>query len=428
MHDASLKGTGSVYSFTLVQLLKSKGSVLTIVMMLLMSFVVMPIASLLIGGEGNDIETYDGIGAIYFVNETDLELDVPSYLSDSKKYPNAIIRADKPSDELFDDAVLLTLTYDLLKGYKISVEASGDTSLTEDEVTAVSSDITALIFDTVYSSVGLDDEKLSELTGGFNVYSDSADSFYATAESEDSFVIQYIYSILLSMFSMMSVSYIVRAIVEEKSSKLVELLMVSVKPLALIIGKILAIATYVFGIIAIMISSFAISSKLTNDIMSFGVGDLLSNFGLGDIKVGFLTVVIIVISFVIAYMTISLLAGIMGTACSSTEDMQSSTLSVTMVVLTGYMVSCVASVFGGGMAYATSLIPIVSAFCAPVNYLLGKVPLYIIIISLFIQMLILVLLAYLCAKVYRELIVYNGKRIKFFDIVKMAVKKGGSDE
>ena len=80
--------------------------------------------------------------------------------------------------------------------------------------------------------------------------SQSAEEYFASdqeANWETGYWTQMIYSILVLMVSIFSVSYIVRAVVEEKSSKLVETLLVSIRPLALILGKILAVMACVFG-------------------------------------------------------------------------------------------------------------------------------------------------------------------------------------
>ena len=64
------------------------------------------------------------------------------------------------------------------------------------------------------------------------------------------FAIQYGYSIVVMILCLLSASFIIRCIVTEKDSKLIELLMVSVSPLALLLGKILAVMTYVLIMIA----------------------------------------------------------------------------------------------------------------------------------------------------------------------------------
>ena len=69
----------------------------------------------------------------------------------------------------------------------------------------------------------------------------SAEEFLNPQETdwETGFTVQYAYAIVVLMLCLFSSAYVVRAIAEEKSSRLVELLMVSVRPLALLLGKVL---------------------------------------------------------------------------------------------------------------------------------------------------------------------------------------------
>ncbi|MFQ9052626.1 MAG: ABC transporter permease [Oscillospiraceae bacterium] len=68
----------------------------------------------------------------------------------------------------------------------------------------------------------------------------------------------------------MSASYVIRAVVEEKDSRLVELLLVSVKPMALLAGKILAVMAFTFGWLA-MLAGLGVSCGLTAGLMGPGV-------------------------------------------------------------------------------------------------------------------------------------------------------------
>ena len=76
------------------------------------------------------------------------------------------------------------------------------------------------------------------------------------------------YSIFVLMLCTFVSSYIIQKVIEEKASKLAELLMVSVKPLAMLLGKILAVMTYVFGLIvsllAVMVASYAVTGRFAD--------------------------------------------------------------------------------------------------------------------------------------------------------------------
>jgi len=83
-------------------------------------------------------------------------------------------------------------------------------------------------------------------------------SEYLEEEEDDQFGarfgVQMIYSVALLILCSFAASFIIQKVIEEKASKLAELLMVSVSPLAMLVGKILAVMTYIFGLIAILVA------------------------------------------------------------------------------------------------------------------------------------------------------------------------------
>ena len=204
--------------------------------------------------------------------------------------------------------------------------------------------------------------------------------------------------------------------------------MISVKPLSLIVGKILAIMVYVLIMISSVIASLGISFAISKYTSGFTLSSLLELIvPNGNISFSILNISVVIVSVFTTYLTMSLIAGLLGTACSSAEDMQSASLASVILLVIGYTASCViVAVENTTAIMILSLCPIISEFCAPVNFLTGSISIYVFAASLLIQIIILALLAILCGKVYKELIVYNGKRLKFSQIVKMGLKKGGS--
>ena len=85
---------------------------------------------------------------------------------------------------------------------------------------------------------GVSDERLKSAFAPFSVESMPYNQYVRSQEenelpgSDAYFLVTYAYSIIVMILIIFSTSYIVRSVVEEKASKLVELLMVSVRPLA----------------------------------------------------------------------------------------------------------------------------------------------------------------------------------------------------
>ncbi len=239
------------------------------------------------------------------------------------------------------------------------------------------------------------------------------------------YAIQYSYSILVMIVCIFSCSYIVRSIVEEKSSKLVETLMVSVKSGALILGKILAVMTFIFAMTAVIFAAFGSSYFVTGMFMDTSViGEKLAAMGITsdmfNIGPGFVAVVII--SLLLAYMTFSQLAALNGAGCSSMEDVEAGNMAAMIIILLGYMVSTMGTGFGSGPAVFLSLCPVVSAFSAPIYFVLGDISLVILIASWLIQLAFIALINKVSGKVYDSLIMYKGNRLKMGQILGMAGK------
>ena len=182
------------------------------------------------------------------------------------------------------------------------------------------------------------------------------------------YAVQYGYSILIMMICVFSATYIVRAIVEEKSSKLVETLLVSIKSEAMIFGKLLAVMVFMLGMIIAAAAAFALSYVVTGLFtdVSF-IGDVLAGLGIsrGLLTIGPELTLIILVSMVLAFLLFSQISALSGAGCSTMEDLESANMTGTMVILAGYLISTITMPIGGkALTIAMTLCPFVSSFSA----------------------------------------------------------------
>lgn len=126
---------------------------------------------------------------------------------------------------------------------------------------------------------------------------------------------------------LMSASYVIRAVVEEKDSRLVELLLVSVKPMALLAGKILAVMAFTFGWLLAMLAGFGVSCGLTAGLMGSGVLQKQLSGLLAavprvqeDLWQAAGVLLVLLVSLGLGYLTMSLIGGVAGACCSGMED------------------------------------------------------------------------------------------------------------
>ena len=404
-----LSGTGQVYRFTLSQLLKSRANRVTLIIMVLLAAVSMPLTALL-GGETPETSDTAGLASVRVDNRTDLVLDFSgdAYWADT----------DFSADAGEPDAVV-TVTGDET-GYQVAVV--GSESAHAGELSQLAETARQAVRDACLQAAGLSSRQLEALTASTG----EEDSH------EDGFWVQYGYSILAMILCLMSASYVIRAVVEEKDSRLVELLLVSVKPMALLAGKILAVMAFTFGWLLAMLAGFGVSCGLTAGLMGSGVLQKQLSGLLAavprvqeDLWQAAGVLLVLLVSLGLGYLTLSLIGGVAGACCSGMEDAGEATGPVMLLTMAGYLASCVVgAVPSGPVAVFSTLCPIVSIFCAPVQFAGGNVSFWLVLASWAIQAAVIWGLLTLASRVYAGLIVHRGSRVKLRELMSMA--KGGA--
>lgn len=404
-----LSGTGQVYRFTLSQLLKSRANRVTLIIMVLLAAVSMPLTALL-GGETPETSDTAGLASVRVDNRTDLVLDFSgdTYWADT----------DFSADAGESDAVV-TVTGDET-GYQVAVV--GSETADAGELSQLAETARQAVRDACLQAAGLSSRQLEALTASTG----EEDSH------EEGFWVQYGYSILAMILCLMSASYVIRAVVEEKDSRLVELLLVSVKPMALLAGKILAVMAFTFGWLLAMLAGLGVSCGLTAGLMGPGVLQKQLSGLLAavprvqeDLWQAAGVLLVLLVSLGLGYLTMSLIGGVAGACCSGMEEAGEATGPVMLLTMAGYLASCVVgAVPSGPVAVFSTLCPVVSIFCAPVQFAGGNVSFWLVLASWAIQAAVIWGLLTLASRVYAGLIVHRGSRVKLRELMSMA--KGGA--
>lgn len=428
-----LDGCKKVYAFTLRGLITNKSNIISAVVLLLLSLLTPIILSFFskdalpqpgMSSPLSSIEKDDGIEKIYIKNQTEFTFDLTPYTGGAE-----IVSYEKNETEFSaENGVLYSILFDAEGfSYKVSLYVSdsfgGNRAAAEDFAYTVSS-----LFDSArYERYQLTADKTAEIFTPVSVNTVGAESYFKTENDRGfmaKFAVQYLFSIIVLILVAYTATYIIRAVIEEKASKLVETLMVSVKPLALITGKILAAMTYIFGLLLALVGSVALSSLISSKAVGATVSLDALGLNLSGIKFDAPTLILIIIALLLSYLTFSIMAGIVGAACGSMEELESANGTVMFAALIGYLVSCfTCAIPSKALAVITSLCPIISTFSAPAHYILGNISLGVFIISLALQAVVVMLLAVFCSRVYAELIMRKGNRLKFLDIFKTYLRK-----
>ena len=102
------------------------------------------------------------------------------------------------------------------------------------------------------------------------------------------------------------------------------------------------------------------------------------------------------------------------------DEIESANMSAMMAILAGYLVSCVGFGFSGGpLTLVLAICPVVSAFTVPVCYVFGDIGMGVVAVSWLVELFCVLVLLILSARVYDQLILYRGSRLKFRKILAM---------
>ncbi len=241
----------------------------------------------------------------------------------------------------------------------------------------------------------------------------------------------------VTMIISLSGGNIANSIVTEKTTRVVEYLMINVRPMALIIGKILAALLMVLVQFAVMGISYVISGLLKTALFGEEVGTSVSTGAAGsDVEVSAILkllsgisiaeIVVAVVVILCGVMFFCILAGLAGASVSKQEELAEGMKTYNMLSIVGSYIAigvCIMMLSGGDnqlFINICSLIPVATPFVVPVCVLLDKIPMSIALIGLGILLVATGFLFSFTAKVYESMIFYNGKVLKLKDILQIA--------
>lgn len=232
---------------------------------------------------------------------------------------------------------------------------------------------------------------------------------------------------------------IATSIVTEKSTRVVEYLTINVRPLALIMGKILAVLLMVLVQLVVMGASYGMSTLLRLVVFGTDADSAVTSTGEAPVEVsavmnllsdiGGMDIVVAVAVILGGILFYCILAGLAGASVSRLEEMNEGLKLYNMLVIVGTclgIVMCVSMLNSGDnqlFINICSLLPISSPFVVPICVLIGKLPMGIALTSLVILLIVTGFLFSFTAKVYEALIFYNGNAMKFKDIWQIAMKR-----
>jgi ABC-2 type transport system permease protein len=225
------------------------------------------------------------------------------------------------------------------------------------------------------------------------------------------FFLGYAVGIILYMVILLYGINVMRSVLEEKQTRIIEVLVSSLRPFQLMLGKVVGVGgvgLFQFGIW--VATGFVMIHFRTQILGAFNVpADQVSSFALPTIGAGLLAS--IAAYFVLGYLLYSSLFAVVGASVTADSEAQQAQQPVMMLLIFSLIVSFAAlSDPGGQIAIVTSMIPFSSPIIMPVRMATSDVPLTQLALSLAIGAATVLVVVWLSARIYRIGILMYGKR------------------
>lgn len=235
-------------------------------------------------------------------------------------------------------------------------------------------------------------------------------------------------------------SLVMRSVMEEKTNRIVEVILSSVRPFKLMMGKILGIGAVgitqftiwivlLFGInifislvaggaIDVSSSPMASSQADVEEVMGF-VEEIQDN-------INSLPIALLVFSFMFyfvgGYVLYAALFAGLGAAVNDESDAQTLTLPVSVpVIIAIFILMAIVENPNGNMAVWSSIFPLFSPIIMPARIAFG-VPMWEVAVSMICLVIGCIVAVWIAAKIYRMGILLYGKKISFKEIGKWMVR------
>jgi ABC-2 type transport system permease protein len=230
-----------------------------------------------------------------------------------------------------------------------------------------------------------------------------------------SIALVYVLLILLYVVILMYGVQVANGVVEEKSSRVMELLITAIRPIELMAGKVLGI-----GLAGLTQSALWVSAGLLVLLFRSVLGDATSGIGIDVASVPLPTLLAFLLFFMLGYVLYAAMYAALGSLVSKTEDVNSVTAPLTIVNVAVYLVSIYAlSDPDAGFVKVLSFVPFFTPMLMFIRVALGTVAIWEFILGVVLVLIMSYLLTWLAAKIYRVGVLLYGKRPSAREILRL---------
>ena len=280
-----------------------------------------------------------------------------------------------------------------------------------------------------YKNEGFDVSEISNLEPNlqFNNTIITEDGNEQGANQDMRTALAFIFGFLIYIFIFMYGSMVMRGVIEEKTNRIVEVIISSVKPFQLLIGKIIGVALVGFTqfvlwiLLSILVANIAGNTFLSDN--PVGIFDSISSLLVG-INLNSL-ILYFMFYFIGGYLLYSSFFACIGAAVDNETDTHQMVLPVTIpLILSMAMITAIVNSPDGTLAFWMSIFPLSSPIVMMVRLPFGGVENWEILLSATVLLLSFLLTTWVSSRIYRIGILMYGKKASFRELYRWIKFKG----
>jgi len=415
----------SVIKREYLQIVRTKGFLISTLLgpVFIAALIVIPVVvSVISVGEKKHIGVVDASGEIFL--ELDKKLDY-KMKDGSRRYTLEEFKLKPSIDELRNTlsqrvlakklSAYLFIPENMLSGGVAEYISQNVSDF--DEIKRINEAMNSVVIEKRLKKEGLDPQKIAQLIQRVGLRTIKVTKKGEEEDRGGTFAISYILVLILYMTLFFYGSIIMRGVIEEKNSRVVEVVLSSLKPLQLMAGKILGIAAVGFTQYLIWALFGLAAVRYSKSLITFISPVAAAGFKMASVPsyIFFYFVVF----FILGYFLYGMLYAAVGSMVNSEKEAQQLLMPMTMfLVIPMLLMPLLLRSPNSSLAVFLSLIP----FFAPILMLLRicvLLPPFVEITgSIILLILTIFLMIWLTAKIYRVGILMYGKRPSFAEIVK----------
>ncbi len=260
------------------------------------------------------------------------------------------------------------------------------------------------VLDGVLSSAQLEPADVMAQVDGTHVQDDPISP--EPADHTQRLIIGLIVAFLLYISIITYGMMVAQGVVEEKSSRVVEILLASVRPWQLLLGKVIGLGLVGLTQLVILATAGLVAASVT------GVFTL-SGFATGTLLWGLLW-------YLLGFLLYATIYGALGSLVSRQEDTQSVVTPLNIILIVGFIsgINLLLQDPSGTGVKVLSLIPLLSPILMPARISTGAAAGWEIALSLGLTVALVALLTWLGGKIYGNSVLRIGSRIKLSEALR----------